>query len=124
MAITIGQQLGSYEITALLGKGGMGKVDRARDANLGRDGAVKLLPDGFAADPERTARFEREAKLLGALNHPNIASIYGVESGAFVMELVEGDSPKGPMPFHETWPIASQIIAALEYAHERGIIHR
>src|SRR6266536_1051945 len=98
MPITVGAQLGSYEITALLGKSGMGEVYRARDTKLGRDVAIKLLPDAFATDPERTARFEREAKLLAALNHPNIASIYGFESGALVMELVEGDSPKGPMP--------------------------
>src|SRR5262245_35595176 len=124
MTITIGSQIGPYEITGLLGKGGMGEVYRAQDTKLGRDVAIKLLPDAFATDPERTARFEREAKLLAALNHPNIASIYGFESGALVMELVEGDSPKGPMPLDEAWPIASQIIAALEYAHERGIVHR
>src|SRR6516225_1635274 len=124
MAITIGTQIGSYEVTALLGKGGMGEVYRARDTKLGRDVAIKLLPEAFSTDPDRTSRFEREAKLLAALNHPNIASIYGFESGGLVMELVEGDSPKGPMPFNEAWPVALQIIAALEYAHERGIVHR
>src|SRR5262249_33671634 len=92
MAVTIGTQLGPYEVTAFLGKGGMGEVYRARDTKLDRDVAMKLLPDAFATDPERTARFEREAKLLAALNHPNIASIYGFESGALVMELVEGET--------------------------------
>src|SRR5262249_14915106 len=124
MAISVGQQIGSYEITALLGKGGMGEGYRARDTKLGRDVALKLLPDALATDPDRAARFEREAKLLAALNHPNIASIYGFESGALIMELVDGESPKGPVPLDDAWSIASQIIAALEYAHERGIIHR
>src|SRR5215510_3606389 len=124
MSLHIGTHLGSYEITALLGKGGMGEVYRARDTKLQRDIAIKLLPDAFATDPERTARFEREAKVLAALNHPNIASIYGFEAGALILELVEGDPPKGPMSLDEAWPIATQIIFALEYAHERGIIHR
>ena len=102
----------------------MGEVYRAKDTKLGREVAIKLLPETFANDPDRTARFEREAKLLAALNHPNIAAIYGLEQGALVMELVEGDSPKGPMSFDDAWHIASQIAAALEYAHERGIVHR
>jgi Tol biopolymer transport system component len=124
MALTAGTQLGPYEILSLAGAGGMGEVYRAKDTKLGRDVAIKLLPDTFAGDPDRTARFEREAKLLAALNHPNIAAIYGFEQGALVMELVEGDSPKGPMSFDDAWHIASQIAAALEYAHERGIVHR
>jgi serine/threonine protein kinase len=124
MALTAGTQLGPYEILSLAGAGGMGEVYRAKDTKLGREVAIKLLPEPFANDPDRTARFEREAKLLAALNHPNIAAIYGLEQGALVMELVEGDSPKGPMPFDDAWHIASQIAAALEYAHERGIVHR
>jgi len=95
MAISIGQQLGSYEITALLGKGGMGEVYRARDTKLDRDVAIKILPVGFATDPERVARFEREAKTLASLNHPNIAHVYGAAEAestrAIVMELVEGE---------------------------------
>src|SRR5499425_236775 len=124
MALSAGTQLGPYEILSLAGAGGMGEVYRAKDTKLGREVALKLLPETFAKDPDRTARFEREAKLLAALNHPNIAAIYGLEQGALVMELVEGDSPKGPMSFDDAWHIASQIAAALEYAHERGIIHR
>jgi len=124
MALTTGTQLGPYEILSLAGAGGMGEVYRAKDTKLGREVAIKLLPETFANDPDRTARFEREAKLLAALNHPNIAAIYGLEQGALVMELVEGDSPKGPMSFDDAWHIASQIAAALEYAHERGIVHR
>ena len=86
--------------------------------------AIKILPPTFAADASRMARFEREAKVLASLNHPNIAHIYGVEDRALVMELVEGQSPKGPMPFDEAWKIALQMAEALEYAHERGIVHR
>ena len=82
------------------------------------------MPETFASDPERLARFQREAEVLASLNHPNIAHIYGVEERALVMELVEGESPKGPMPCDEAWHIASQIAAALEYAHDKGIVHR
>jgi serine/threonine protein kinase len=124
MAITIGQQLGSYEITALLGKGGMGEVYRARDTKLKRDVAIKILPDEFTGDIDRLNRFQREAEVLASLNHPNIAHIYGVEERALAMELVEGDSPRGPMPFDDAWKIASQIADALEYAHDKGIVHR
>jgi serine/threonine protein kinase len=87
----IGQKLGAYEVIAKLGEGGMGEVYRGRDVKLGRDVAIKILPDQFAGDSERIARFEREAKTLAALNHPHIAQIYGLESGALVMELVEGE---------------------------------
>jgi serine/threonine protein kinase len=118
------QQIAHYRITAKLGEGGMGEVYRARDTKLDRDVAIKILPPALAADTERMARFEREAKLLASLNHPNIAQIYEVEDRALVMELVEGESPKGPMPFEEAWKIASQMADALEYAHEWGIIHR
>lgn len=102
----------------------MGEVYRATDTKLGRDVAIKILPASFAQDPDRMARFEREAKVLASLNHPNIAQIYGVEDRALVMELVEGESPKGPLPFDEAWKIAMQIADALEYAHEKGVVHR
>ena len=117
-------KLGPYEILAPIGAGGMGEVYRARDAKLERDVAIKVLPDSVAQDPERLARFEREAKVLASLNHPNIAHIYGVEERALVMELVEGESPKGPMSFDDAWKIGAQIADALEYAHEKGIVHR
>src|SRR6516164_3659318 len=119
-----GFSLGIYQILAPLGAGGMGEVYRARDTKLKRDVALKVLPDAYARDPERMARFQREAEVLASLNHPNIAHIYGVEERALVMELVEGESPKGPMPFEDAWKIAMQIADALEYAHERGVIHR
>jgi eukaryotic-like serine/threonine-protein kinase len=102
----------------------MGEVYRARDVKLKRDVALKVLPEGFAGDPGRMARFQREAEVLASLNHPNIAIIYGAEEGALIMELIEGDSPKGPMSFEEAWKIALQIADALEYAHEKGIVHR
>ncbi|HET9401855.1 MAG TPA: protein kinase [Candidatus Acidoferrales bacterium] len=133
MALTAGNRLGTYEIVCPLGAGGMGEVYRARDTRLGRDVALKVLPAAFAADSERLARFEQEAKCLASLNHPHIACIYGVEEStgapAIVMELVEGPTladriRKGPIPIDEALPIARQIADALEYAHERGIIHR
>src|ERR1700686_1928313 len=102
----------------------MGEVYCARDTKLKREVAIKALPEAFARDPERMARFQREAEELASLNHPNIATIHGVEDRALVMELVEGDSPKGPLPFDEAWKIAAQIAVALEYAHDKGIIHR
>jgi Tol biopolymer transport system component len=119
-----GTLLGPYEILAPLGAGGMGEVYRARDTKLKREVALKVLPQAFANDPDRMARFQREAEMLASLNHPNIAAIYGVEDRALVMELVEGDSPKGPLPLDEAWNIGSQIAAALEYAHDKGIVHR
>src|SRR5579863_8109110 len=124
MPLSAGTRLGTYEILAPIGAGGMGEVYRARDTKLDRDVAIKVLPPDFAQNPERMARFEREAKVLASLNHPNIAQIYGVEDRALVMELVEGVEPKGPMAFDEAWEIASQIASALEYAHEKGIVHR
>jgi serine/threonine protein kinase len=124
MPLSPGTRLGPYETQSLLGAGGMGEVYRARDTKLKREVALKVLPEGFAQDPARMARFQREAEVLASLNHPNIAHIYGVEDRALVMELVEGESPKGPLPFDEAWKIASQIADALEYAHERGIVHR
>jgi serine/threonine protein kinase len=99
-------------------------VYRARDAKLKREVALKALPADVASDPERMARLQREAEVLAALSHPNIAAVFGVEHQTLVMELVEGDSPKGPLPFDEAWLIAGQIAAALEYAHDKGIVHR
>jgi serine/threonine-protein kinase len=124
LELTSGSRIGAYEIRSQLGEGGMGVVFRALDTKLQRDVALKLLPDHFAGDPDRLSRFQREAHVLASLNHPNIAHIYGVEERALVMELVEGESPKGPMPFDEAWKVASQISVALEYAHEKGIVHR
>jgi Tol biopolymer transport system component len=131
--VTPGTRLGPYEISVQIGAGGMGEVYRARDTKLDRDVAIKILPDHLAADPERIARFEREAKTLAALNHPHIAAIYGFEEAnglhALVMELVEGPTladriAQGPIPIDEALPIAKQIAEALEGAHEQGIIHR
>ncbi len=133
MALAPGGSLGPYEIIALLGAGGMGEVYRARDAKLGRDVALKLLPEELAADAEWSARFEREARLLAALNHPNIAAIYGVEDSgprrALVMELVEGPTlaerlRRGRLPIDEALRIARAIAEGIEYAHERGVVHR
>jgi len=129
----IGQRLGPYEITAKLGEGGMGEVYRARDTKLERDVAIKVLPAAFVEDHERLARFEREAKLLAQLHHPNIASIFGMEESAgtkaLVMELVEGPTlaerlESGSLPINESLLLARQIAEALEEAHEKGIIHR
>src|SRR5688500_5256819 len=129
MALSPGARIGPYEILAELGKGGMGEVYRGRDTELNRDVAIKVLPELFAQDAERLARFTREAQTLASLNHPHIAQIYGLTAGALVMELVEGDDLSvliagGPMPLADALPIARQIAAALEAAHEQGIIHR
>ena len=133
MALTSGTRIGSYEIRSLLGAGGMGEVYRSRDSKLGREVALKVLPSALAADSDRLGRFSREAKVLAALNHPNIAAIYGLEDSgathALVMELVEGPTlaeriKTGPVPSEEALPIAKQICEALEYAHDHGIVHR
>jgi serine/threonine-protein kinase len=132
MSLTTGAVLGPYEILGRIGAGGMGEVWRARDTRLNRDVAIKVLPQLLAADPERRARFEREAQTLAALNHPNIAHIYGVleEPAALVMELAEGEdlaqriASIGRIPIDEALTIAQQIAAALEAAHDRGIVHR
>src|SRR6266545_4776078 len=143
MPLTSGTRLGPYEVVAPLGAGGMGEVYRARDTKLNRDVAVKILPDAFANDPDRLARFTREAQTLAALNHPHIAHIYGLDEAPnpepriphpsavrfLVMELVEGEDlahriARGMIPIDEALPIAKQIAEALEAAHEQGIIHR
>src|SRR3954447_1610003 len=113
-----------YRISGKLGEGGMGTVYRATDTKLQRDVAIKVLPDAFANDPDRLARFTREAQVLASLNHPNIAAIHGVEDRALVMELAEGATLAGPLTEEEALPIIHQLIDALEYAHEKGIVHR
>ena len=130
----VGKTLGHYEILEPLGKGGMGEVYRARDTKLDRDVAIKVLPEDFAADPDRLARFEREAKLLASLNHANIAAIYGLEDEGdqrfIVMEVVDGETlaeriaRSGRIEVDEALEIARQIAEALEAAHENGVIHR
>jgi serine/threonine protein kinase len=118
MPLSVGDKIGPYEILAPIGASGMGEVYRARDTKLKRDVALKVLPETFAADPERMARFQREAEVLASLNHPNIAAIYGVEERAIVMELVEGDSPKAPLPLETALTHAKQIADALDTAQE------
>jgi serine/threonine protein kinase len=133
MAMLTGTRLGPYEIVSALGAGGMGEVYRAHDTKLGRDVAIKILPHAFVSDPERVARFEREARTLASLNHSNIGAIYGLEKAhdatALVLELVQGPTladriADGPIPIDQALAIARQIAEALEAAHEQGIIHR
>jgi serine/threonine protein kinase len=124
MSLAPGTRLGPYEILTPIGAGGMGEVYRARDTRLKREVAFKVSPDAFAGDLERMARFQREAEALAALNHPNIAQIYGVEERALAMELVEGKTLAGPLPLETALNYARQIAGALEAAHEKGIIHR
>src|SRR5688572_1132314 len=133
MSLTSGTRLGCYEIVSLLGLGGMGEVYRARDTKLSREVALKILPDTFAGDTDRATRFQREARLLATLNHPNIGHIYGLEDSgtphALVLELVEGPTlaqriAEGPIALDDALPIAVQIATALEAAHEQGIVHR
>jgi eukaryotic-like serine/threonine-protein kinase len=125
----IGQKFGSYEVVARLGEGGMGEVYRARDTRLGREVAIKILPAAFRSDPDRLARFDREARSLAALNHPNIAAIHGLEEqpdvAALVLELVEGDTladriGRGPLPVPAALGLARQIADGLDAAHERA----
>ena len=133
MSLHPGTTLGPYTVTAKIGEGGMGEVYQARDTKLDRDVALKVLPEAFTSDPDRLARFEREAKVLASLNHPNIGAIYGLEEAegvkALVLELIEGPTladriAHGPIPIDEALPIAKQIAEALEAAHEQGVIHR
>ena len=133
MSLEPGVTLGPYRVTAKIGEGGMGEVYQARDTKLDRDVALKVLPEAFTSDPDRLARFEREAKVLASLNHPNIAQIHGLEDSggvrALVLELVEGPTladriAHGAMPIEDALPIAKQIAEALEAAHEAGVIHR
>ena len=133
MALTVGSRLGHYDVTALIGEGGMGQVYQATDTKLNRQVALKILPEAFATDPDRLARFQREAQVLASLNHPNIAAIHGLEESdgtrALVLELVEGPTladriAQGPIAVDEALPIAKQITEALEAAHEAGVIHR
>ena len=133
MSLTVGSRLGHYDVTALIGEGGMGQVYQATDTKLNRQVALKILPEAFATDPDRLARFQREAQVLASLNHPNIAQIHGLEetddTRALVLELVEGPTladriAQGPIPVDEALPIAKQIAEALEAAHEQGVIHR
>jgi serine/threonine-protein kinase len=141
MSLEPGTRLGRYEVRGVLGAGGMGEVYRARDTELNREVAIKALPEAFALDPDRVARFRREAQLLASLNHPNIAGIYGLEQAevvgsgfsrttqALVLELVEGPTladrlARGALELDEALPIARQIADALEAAHEQGVVHR
>src|ERR1017187_5811641 len=120
------QSIAHYRITAKLGEGGMGEVYRATDTKLGRDVAIKVIPEAFASDAGRMARFGREAQVPAALNHPNIAAIYGVEERALVLEgpTLAERAAQGPISVEEALPIARRIAEAVEYAHERGVIHR
>src|SRR6202163_1886021 len=134
MAILTGRRLGPYEILSSIGAGGMGEVYKTHDSKLGRDVAIKVLPEAFAHDADRLSRFQREAKMLASLNHPNIATIHGLEqsngTSYLVMELVPGETlaervkRDGAIPIEEALKIAVQIAEALEAAHEKGIIHR
>src|SRR6185436_7016716 len=133
MSLVPGGRLGAYDVVSLIGAGGMGEVYKARDSKLGRDVAIKVLPESLNNDAERIARFAREAQILASLNHPNIAHIYGFEerdgASALVMEFVDGETladriRRGPIPIDESLAITRQILAALECAHAHGIIHR
>src|SRR5262245_60467197 len=133
MSLSTGKQLGSYEIVSVIGKGGMGEVYCARDMRLDRNVAIKTLPQEFETDAERLARFEREAKVLASLNHPNIGAIYGLEKydgrHFLVLELIEGETlvdqiRRGPIPVDDSLRLAVQVAEALKAAHEKGVIHR
>src|ERR1700682_4724164 len=128
MPLSIGDKIGSYEILAPIGSGGMGEVYRATDNKLDREVAIKVLPAALACDPEQLPRFEREAKILASLNHPNIAQIYGIEESsagrALVMELVPGETLQGALPLGTALNYAKKIADALQAAHDKGIIHR
>jgi len=133
VTLSAGTRLGSYEVLGPLGAGGMGEVYRARDLNLGREVAIKILPTELASDQEHLARFEREARLLASLNHPGIATIHGIERGEegpfLVLELIEGETlaerlAAGPLPIPEALEVCGQVADSLGAAHDRGVIHR
>lgn len=133
MGLAEGHRLGSFEISVPLGAGGMGEVYRARDRKLGRDVAIKVLPESLGKDPERLARLEREAKTLAPLDHPGIGALFDLQRDGdthfLVMQLVEGPTiaetlARGPLDLGEALPIFRQIAEALEYAHDRGVVHR
>src|ERR1039457_243376 len=133
MPLSVGTKFDHYEVISLLGQGGMGEVYRARDTTLKRDVALKIVPATFLRDPERMARFQREAEVLASLDHPNIGHIHGIvdsdDSRGLVLALIEGSTladriEAGPIPLDEAVGIAKQIIEALEYAHDRGVVHR
>src|ERR1700681_3777711 len=133
MPLSVGDKLGHYEVLSLLGAGGMGEVYRARDTTLKRDVAIKVLPATFLRDPDRMARFQREAQVLASLDHPNIGHIHGIvdseDSRGLVLALIEGPTladriEPGPIPLDEAVAMSKQIIEALEYAHDRGVVHR
>src|SRR5688572_1512404 len=133
MRLAHGSRLGSYELGSILGVGGMGEVYRAIDTKLGREVAIKVLPAAFSQDPQRIARFQREAQVLASLNHPHIGAIYGLEDASgtrfLVLELVDGETldtriKRGPLPVEEALGLAAQMGEALEAAHEKGVIHR
>jgi len=133
MSVFPGATFAHYRVTERIGAGGMGEVWRATDTRLGREVAMKVLPPEFTKDPERLARFQREAKLLASINHANIATVHGLEetggTAALVMELVPGENlaqrlARGPIPLDEALPVAEKIAEALEHAHEHGIVHR
>ena len=132
-ALQPGDRVGNFEVVGSLGSGGMGEVYRARDPQLRREVAIKLLPRALADDPQRLARFDRESRILAALNHPHIATIHSIESAhhlhALIMELVEGPTlderlKRGPLPWSEALTIARELAAALEAAHGKGVVHR
>src|SRR5712671_2661530 len=123
MPLVAGQRLGPYEIVAIIGAGGMGDVYRARDPRLGRDVAIKVLPEALSADADRLHRFEQEAHAIAALNHPHICQVYDVGPGYLVLEYVEGHPIRGPLPADEALRLAMQIAGALEGAHRKGILH-
>src|SRR4026209_1385172 len=129
MSLQVGTRVGAYEVTAAIGAGGMGQVYRARDTQLDRDVALKVVSPEFARDPQRLSGFKRETQVLASLNHPHIGSIYGFEDGALVLEYVDGPTladrvAQGALPLDEALPIAMQIADALEAAHAQGIVHR
>src|SRR6476659_176519 len=124
MTIAAGTRLGPYEIQSLLGAGGLGEVYRANDTRLGRDVAIKILPEPFASDPARVQRFEEEARAIASLNHPHICQLHDIGPGYLVLEYIDGEPPRGPMIAGDALALALQIASALETAHAHGLLHR